>query len=255
VKIPRLSSAVLVVTLAAALTGCGSSSDSKETGSGSGVKILSASQVGQAVIALEDLGPGFKVDKSDDGDDKSSFGCLDGLDKLDKNKIKPPQDEETDYAASSDIGIPAVFSKVGSFKDSSDASSILSKFKSAVQGCTSVDATDDDGFHVKLAITLDEKASGSGATAQVNMTAQGTGETSGQTFPFGIRMTAIQVDNNVSLVGFVTFGSSVEPEASKMAAIALERLVAVVGGKTPSPTPANLHVTTEDELLGSALQS
>ncbi|MFL6060687.1 MAG: hypothetical protein ACJ72E_05615 [Marmoricola sp.] len=243
-----LSTTALTLALGAALTGCGSSG-------GSTTKVMTAGQVATSVIALEDLGTGFKVDSSPDDNSKTNFGCLEGLDSLDKNKIKAPRSKETDYAADSEIGVPAVFSKVGSFATADTAASILTKFKAAVDGCTSVDATDTDGFHVKLTVTTDETTSGPGATRQVNMTASGTGTTQGLTFPFGIRMSAIQVGNDITLVGFVSFGNDIKPEADKICSIALERLVAVLDGKKPSPAPANLHVVTESEILGGGSSS
>jgi hypothetical protein len=259
VKIRRLLCATVVLTVATALSACGSSSDGSagSGGSDSGTKLLSASQISDAVISLDDLGPGFKVDKSDDGDNKTSFGCLDSLDKLDKldgGKFKPVHEKEIDYAADSEIGVPAVFTTVGTFRDQATVSEAVSTVKKALDGCTSVDATDDDGFRVQLKVSVDEKTSGPGATAQVNLTATGTGTEQGTSFPFGIRLTIIQVDNNVGLCALVSFGQgdSIGADADKIASIALERLVAVVAGKKPSPAPANLHVTTPEEMLGSA---
>jgi hypothetical protein len=246
-----ITTTALALSLGAALTGCGSSGGGGGHGS-TAPKVLTAAQAASSVIALEDLGTGFKVDTSKDDDSKTNFGCLDGLDSLDKTKVKAPRSKEIDYAAASDIGVPAVFSKVGSFADAATAGSLLDKFENAIKGCTSVDATDSDGFHVKLTVKTDEATSGAGATRQVNMTASGTGTTQGLTFPFGIRMSAIQVGNDITLVGFVSFGTDVTPEADKVCAIALERLVAVVDGKTPSPAPANLHVITEGDILGGA---
>lgn len=239
----RLGSALLVLTLAAVLTGCGSS----------GPTILSASQAEASLIAASDLGSGFKVDTSKNSSSSTDMGCLNNLDKFGKKKLKPARDKTVQYKADSPIGIPLVFSAVASLNSVSDATKGVHEFSSLVAHCTTVDTTDSNGFHIKLNVSSNTTKIGSAATAQINLIASGTGQTQGITVPFSFDISLIQLKNQVAMVGYVTMATDISTDANALAKIALDRLVAATDGKpAPKPKPLNLHIVTQAEILGGA---
>jgi hypothetical protein len=228
------------------LTGCGSSS-----GGSADAKLLSKAQLTSTLIALDDLGPGFKLDKDDNEDDDTDLGCLNGLDKIDKAGVKPARDEEISFAADSELSLPAVFSTVGTFRSEAKAAQVLHELSAAVADCKSIDVTDEDGFRIKLAVSSNTDEIDADATGQVNLEATGTGSTQGIEFPFGLRFSAIQVGNQVSVLGYVNSVSTLGDEADALLQRAFDRLAPVADGKkVPTLKPLNLKVVQLEDILG-----
>lgn len=272
-RISRAASAALIVVLATALTGCGgddknvaSSSDPSSKATESDVKTLSKQEVKDAVISLDDLGDDFKLDKSDDDDDDSDtdLGCLNDIDKVLDDKAddsgadfdKAAAKAEAEYKADSDGEMPFVMSSVYSLKSTDEIEEGFKIFEDAFKECDSVDTTDKDGTRIKLSIDFD-KAETDGATSQVNMTAAGNFAIKGPQgqsaeLPFYLRMSLIQVDNNIAMIGY---GSLVDDDegdedSESLNEVGIDRLQAVIDGKpAPEDPDLDLRLITEADIL------
>ncbi|MET3962962.1 hypothetical protein ABIE44_002896 [Marmoricola sp. OAE513] len=246
--------ATTTLVAVATLTGCGSD-DSSDGGSKGGSALLSKSELSDALVTLDDLGDGFKVEKDDDDDDDddTNLGCLNGLDELgDDDSIEPERDEESSFEADSDLGLPGVYSTVGTFKSTKDAAEVLTKFSDTVEDCKAIDETDGDGFRIRLDVSSDQDKTDDGATGQVNLNATGTASGDGFEFPFSVRFTAIQIGNDVALVGYVNAVTDLE-DADDLVQRAYDRLAPIVDGKSaPDLTPLDLDIPDARDLVGAA---
>ena len=245
----RTALTALSVISVISLSGCGSSSSGSDD-----ADLLSKAELTAALITLDDLGPGFEEDKSDDDDDDDAdLGCLNGLDKLDESKTKPTRDSEISFEADSDLALPGVFSTVGTFPSEAKAAQVLTELTKAVADCKTVDVTDDDGFRLKLEVTSNTDEIDADATGQVNLEAVGTGSTQGVEFPFGLRFSAIQIGNQVTVVGYVNSVKTIGGEADALLQRAFDRLAPVADGKpAPKLKPLNLEVVDIEDVLGGS---
>jgi hypothetical protein len=239
----------LSLVAVATLSGCGS-----DDGGDSGV--LSKAELKSALISADDLGSAFEVDDSDDDDDDTVLGCLNGMDELDK-LTKPERDAEIAFEAEEEPNVPAVFSTVGSFEKEADAAKVLTRFSDAVEDCTKIDVTDDDGFRMQLDVSSNSDKVDDGADGQVNLEAVGTAGGQGIEIPFVLRFSAIQIDNHVALVGFVTMAEDLGADADALEQRAYDRLAPVAAGKkVPDLEPLDIEpVDLEALLTGSAVGS
>ncbi|MCX6397095.1 MAG: hypothetical protein NTV23_11460 [Propionibacteriales bacterium] len=276
-RIRRIASTASVLVLAAALVGCGGSDNGSNdssgsdapssTSSGAAATVLTSAQVKDAIISLDDLGDAFVVDRSkdDNSDDDTDLGCLNDIDKVldDKSGASDFDDAEekaeVEYKADSEFEMPFVMSSAYSLKSTDDIEKGFTLFEDAFADCTKVDTTDKDGTRIRLDITTDKDQT-DGATSQVNLKAAGSFSIpgpQGQTLklPFYLRMSLVQVKNNIALVGF---GSLVEPtegdeDSESLNVVAVNRLLAAIKGEpAPDAPDLDLRIISTDDVLGSA---
>lgn len=227
-----------------ALSGCGSDSE----GSAS---ILSKDDLDSALITLDDLGEDFQVDKEETDEEDADLGCLNGLEDLDDTTDEPQREDEIAFEAEGDLGLPGIFNTIGSFKSEKEAASVLTRFAEAVEDCKSVDVTDDDGLRIQLEVSSDDALVDPGATDQVNLQASGTASTGAVEFPFSLRFSAIQIDNQIALVGYVNGSESPGKDAAAVEQRAFDRFAPVVTGeKAPDLEPLNLTIVDLEDLIG-----
>jgi len=226
-------SALALVALAA-LSGCGSDSGDEK---GSAEHVLTKAEIKSALLSLDDLGDGFRVDEDADDEDDSSLGCLDEIDEID-TVADPARDDEVSYEADSDFALPGVFSSIASFKTTATAEKGMAELRKVLDDCTSIDETDEDGARVRLRITTDDEKVGADADEQINIKASGNIEVEGFTLPMAFQMSLIRIDNQAALAGFVTVSEDASKEAAKIIDAAFTRFAPVAQGKaaeTPSP--------------------
>lgn len=259
-RIRRTASASLVLVLAAALTACGDDDKSSDPAP----KVLTSTEVTNALISLDDLGKDFVVDTEDDDDDDddADLGCLNDVDKVFESKTGSDSDfekadakAEVEYKADSDAEMPFLFSSVYSLKDEKQIAEGFKIFQDAFADCTKVDTTDDDGTRIQLDIkTTQDKTVG--ADAQVNLVAAGgfsvrIGE-GGLRLPFYLRMSLVQVDNNIALVGYGSLveGGEGDDDSEQLSVVAVNRLLAAIAGKpAPEDPDLDLRLITEEDFF------
>ncbi len=224
---------ILLLTLVAA---CGaddtSSGDSGDGGDTASVEVLSEEDATTALLSETNLGELYAVvEQEDDEDDESSFGCLDALD--DMEETGAPTEVDRTFEFEGDLGLPSIGSEVSSYESVDDATAAFETFRSALEGCESVDETDPEGTRTQLTVTLDDEISISDAEEQANLVATGTISGGGGEYPFGIFFTAARVGNHVTTVGIVELGDEVGGSIDEYTQVAVDRLTAVIAGEEP----------------------
>ncbi|MCW2786500.1 MAG: hypothetical protein JWP74_3017 [Marmoricola sp.] len=220
----RSAGVVLVLVTAAALTGCGSS------GSSSAPKVspLSKADATSALLTQDNLGSGF-TSRTDDASSTDAPGCLAPLDKL--TEAKAPVKAKSEYQATSDTGFPLLASEVTSYRSVAAAKGAISAARTSMASCTSVDDTAKDGTITKLSVTItDEKIDG--ADDEFNLEATGTLTEGGQTVPFGLFLAAVRIKNSISATSIGDLAGAF-PQLDDFVTVAVDRLKAVVAGRTP----------------------
>ncbi|GGO73962.1 hypothetical protein [Nocardioides deserti] len=234
---PRLAALAAGVVLTAALTGCGSDDESSGGSGGSSdeVVVLDQEQVDQAVLSIDNLGPGFVVDEDDDsenGDDAdeeadTDLGCLDAVDDdLEESEAKA----EVSYAAVNDLESPTVDSGVSSYGSVDDVTERFERLRTALADCTSIEVSEDE-VSFSLTVESNEETSSDEVEEQLNITATGTASTQGVELPVAMRLSAARVDNHVVFLSRFDLGADGALEPYTEAAVG--RLLAVLDGETP----------------------
>ena len=203
----------LSVIAAIALTGCGSSGFVRFGRR----RPAQQGRADLALITLDDLGPGFELDKSDDDDDDDTdLGCLNGLDKLDKSKTKPARD--------ADICLRGRLRPVASRRVQHRrhlphrGQGRPGAHRAGRRGrrLPSVDVTDEDGLRLQLDRSP-RTPTRSTPTRPVRSTSKPPAPPRARLeFPFGLRFSAIQIGNHVTVLGYVNSVTTLGAEADAL---------------------------------------
>ncbi len=224
-----------VTALALAATGCSDDSASGAGGGGSNVEPLTSSQAKDSLLSEANLGDAFIVvtDDDDDDDDDSELGCLTSLDDLDR--ADAPIKESVDYEATNDLGLPTLSSAVSSFPTVSAASDTFAGALEAFEGCTEVEATDDDGTTTTLDVKVDSEKSTNAAEEQFNIAATGTVTAEGLEFEFGLWASAVRIENHVAFISYADIDSEAGAIViDTLTSAAAGRLEAVIADEEPN---------------------
>lgn len=234
-----------LAVVALMVAGCGD--DSGSGGGGDDVETLSQEQVEQALLTTDNLGTGFVVaeeDEDDEEDDDSGLGCLfadveeSPLDKLTEDDNV---EAEVEFEYDAEIPSPGVQHSVSSSpKVDPDDEDVLKPIVDAIDGCTEVNETDDEGNVLDLTVSYDTEASDDRVDEQVNLFAEGTTTTpDGIEVPISFRFAFTRLDNNLSMLGvFTVFDDNGGPLFDAYQQIAVDKLSAVIEGEEPPATTA-----------------
>ncbi len=231
-----LSLTALALTSLAACGGGGSDGSSEETGSESTeLEVLTAEQAEQALLSETAMGPDFATAASEDSEDGAP-GCLAALDDLDD--IGSETEAEAQYASTSEVGLPSVEHSVFSYTEIDPISARIEEVSTALEGCTTVNDTDEKGTAYLLDVTVSTETTSEGADEQITVAAAGTITTAeGQEIPLGVYMSSVRVENHVSVVVYTDIP---DDEAATTAAFesyvdaGAARLAAVAAGEEPA---------------------
>jgi hypothetical protein len=241
------TSTALAGLAAIALLAAGCGDDSGSGGGGNDVETLSQEQVEQALLTIDNLGPGFVVAEEDDDEedeDDSGLGCLfSDIEEspLDKLAEDDNVEAEVEYEFQAEIPSPGVQHSISSSPEvDPDDEDVLQPIVDAIDGCTEVDETDDEGNVLDLAVSYDTEISDEKADEQVNLFAEGTMTTpDGVEVPISFRFAFTRLDNNLSMLGvFTVFDDNGGPLFDAYQQIAVDRLAAVIDGEEPEATTA-----------------
>ena len=232
----------LTVLVLTSLAACGG--DTEENGSGSAdtesseLEVLSAEEAEQALLPQAVMGEGFTAGEPSEESNEGAPGCLSALDDLDD--IGSETKAEVEYTSTSEIGLPTVEHSVFSYTEIEPISARIEEVSTALEGCDSVEETDDEGTTYALDVTLSTDTTTEGAEEEITLEAVGTVSQGDQEFPIGVYMSSVRVENHVSVVAYTDFpedeAASSEAFSSSVSAAA-ERLVAVAAGEEPADEP------------------
>ncbi len=232
----RVAVAALVSLLAAGCSDDGDSdSDVKDDESKAAVGALTEEQIAEAVLQEDNLGEGWTSEPSDDSDDNPAPGCLRDIEGLtDGLPEKAKGGTELSYGEDE---LPSVESTVSAYQDEAAISALFDQVQTALTGCTTISATDDEGLTWDLTLTSDEELT-LDVDDQSNVSGSGTlTAEEGQTVDIYIEWTNVRVGQNIGAI--TTFDvQSRTAEHDTWAQIAVDRLNAVIAGEEPAATTA-----------------
>jgi hypothetical protein len=232
--VPKNRWAVSLAALAlTSLAACGgdsdSSSDDSGSDSGSELEALTSEQAEQALLSEAVMGADFTAGEPSEESDEGAPGCLAALDDMDD--IGAETEAEIEYASTSEVGLPSVEHSVFSYTEIDPISARIEEVSTALEGCTTVEDTDEDGTEYLLDVSVSTETTSEGAEEQITVAATGTITAEGQEIPLGVYMSSVRVENHVSVMVYTdipedeaatsaAFGSYVDAGAARLAAVA-----------------------------------
>jgi hypothetical protein len=239
-RIRRQGCALVVGVALVILTACGSSTPHKSaTSAPPTLAPLTKNQVDSALLTLADMGPGFKVDPdaTNEDDDDDEFGCISDLD---APGVSSPTIAEAmvGFEAEED-SLPAVFNAVGTMKNEKQVKAAYNEFVAILKTCQRV-KLDEEGASLELLVSSNHDKTHKNVDYQVNVAAVGSISSEGKSVPFGVWLSWMSLDNNITLVGYANVNENKETNRSLNAHAynAFARLQAVMEGKPlPKASP------------------
>jgi hypothetical protein len=244
-RLRRQGCALVVGAALVILTACGSSTpQTSATSTPTTVAPLTKNQVDSALLTLADMGPGFKADPDatnlDDDDDE--FGCISDLD---APGVSSPTVAEamTGFVAEKD-SLPALFNAVGTMKNEKQVEAAYNEFVAILKTCRQVSLA-EGGVSLELMVSSNHDKTHKNVDNQVNVAALGTISSEGKSVPFGVWLSWMSLDNNITLVGYANANENGKTNRSLNAHAynAFAKLQAVMEGK-PLPKPSPPAATT-----------
>lgn len=219
------------------LAGCGADEDGPsgaEAATSEELSVLTEDQLEQVVLSGNALGPGFKKVESSEDEDDGDLGCFNDLsDEFDEaDKVDAPS-VDADYEAITDFELPSLTMSAVSFDDIATANDGIDRFRDAIDGCDSVNVTDEEDVTTQLDITVEDAPYTNLVDEQLNIVAVGT-VNSGLEFPIYLGFTIARVDNNLVFLAFSDLVEDAGNATRTYATSLIERLTAVAAGDEPS---------------------
>jgi hypothetical protein len=247
----QLAAGLLALTLTTALAACAddaeptesseSSESSEPTESGeesTELEPLTDEQVQQALLSETVMGPDFTGAVPEEEEDNPAPGCLAALDDLDD--LGAETEAKIEYTSTSEVGAPTLEHSVFSYTETDPITERIEQISTALDGCTSVQETDEEGTEYDLDVAMETEVTAEGADEQITLQAIGTVGAEGQEFALGVYMSSVRVENNVSVVIYSDIPEDEAASASDFEAYvnaATERLVTVAAGEEPAEEP------------------
>jgi hypothetical protein len=225
------------------LTACGGDAeDSSGTDSSSSasaeLEVLTDDQAQQALLSEAQMGEGFTAAPPTEDESDSDMGCLNALDEMDD--IGAETEAKIEFTAASDLGLPTLENDVFSYTEIDPISARIEEVTTALEDCTKVDVTNEDGTSFVLDVSVDTETTSADADEQVTLEASGTVSSGDQQLPIAIHMTSVRIENHVSVLVFTDVPDDEAESAATFdgyVTAATDRLAAVVAGETPDDEP------------------
>jgi hypothetical protein len=229
-----VASAAAALLLGAALTGCGSDSKDKDSADSPKASVLGEAEATTALLTEGNLNGKFTA-SADESDDDDAPGCMQGVTEVLGDDDDAENTAERDFtSADTSVGI-FVSSKVLSYKSEDEAEKAIGDVQKALEACTAVTETDSEGFSYDLKVDSDDEKSADSADDQVNALASGpvtAKDATGQS-NVSLYLSLVRVGNNITAVTASTFDSELPGPITDLVEVVVDRLAAVVDGKTP----------------------
>ena len=250
--VPRVAAAASVLSLALALTACGTDEDepgdeptAQETASeapdgpepGGDGPVLSEDDLSAALLVAEDLPGGYVVDPDadDDEDDAAGFqgSCLGDVgDITDRPEFDADAKVEASFVLEGDAGQSSVKSQVQSYADSQQIVDAIALFSETVAECTTATGTDEQGFDYDLQLQSDQTVSLTGVDEQARVAVRGTLSTEGLELPVDIGYNVARIGNNLVIINTIDIGEvgdGIVASTDVVAQVSVDRLAEVTG--------------------------
>lgn len=251
-----LVAALTVLALGAA--GCGGSdAPNRTTARGSAAppraKILHEPELNRALLTPRQVGSGFVSQRLGWSINANGWpGCLEAVNGITWFS-SPTREELASIHPDTRSVFPLVLSTAASFGTEKEAARALPALRAKLAGCKRVTES-DGGTRFTLRVTEDERHAGGAVDDQVNISASGLMRQSEASVPLSMRFSAVRVDNNVVLTGFLTVRRApVTAEADQVTRAALARLAAVVAGAPAPKTSLGFEPYNPDRAPGTTV--
>lgn len=221
-----LSSAALLLSLSLGACGGGDGSGSDADGSDE-VMVLSEDEATSALLTLEDLGEGFTDSGPSEDDADPDLGCLSGINDL--SDVAAETEVETNFDSESETALRSVLTGVNSYADTATLEEAFADFRSSLEGCESIDVTDESGLNINLDVTIEDEPGLGESDEQVQFTGTGSVAGQGQNFSYDITFTATRIANNLTVVGVVDVGSQGDDVIDALTETATANLAGATG--------------------------
>ncbi len=134
--------------------------------------------------------------------------------------------------------LPAVFNAVGTMKNEKQVKAAYNEFVAILKTCQRV-CLADEGVSLELTVSSNHDKTHKNVDRQVNVAALGTASKDGDSVPFGVWLSWMSLDNNITLVGYANVNENKKSNRSlnAHAYTAFAKLQAVMEGK-PLPSRA-----------------
>lgn len=251
-SVRRTAAAASVLTLALALSACGSD-DGEPTGEPTAQgtatdetdspeppddgPVLSEEDLASALLTPEDLPGGYVADPDADDDEDGAAGfqgsCLEDIGDI---TDRPEFDADSKVAASfvleGDAGQSSVKSQVQSYADTQQIVDAIALFSETVADCTTATGTDEQGFDYDLQIQSDQTVSLDSVDEQARVAVRGTLSTEGLELPVDIGYNVARIGNNLVIINTVDIGEvgdGIVASTDVVAQVSVDRLADVTG--------------------------
>lgn len=236
-----LVASVTLLAVAAGASACGDDSSdddaddtrSESTSDTSGT--LSADQVDEAVISLDNLGDGWTEEDVDpDDEDEDGPGCFGEIGRITED-VDPEEKAERKYGYG-DQGMPQLNTKISSFDDPDLVADLFDQVEKAAEACTSIDYTEGEWtYDLDMRTLTDLPLDDIDIDDQFSFVASGTLTSGSQTADMYLYYTMVRVGPTVASIA-TTGLEDVASEQQELVKVGAARLAAVAGGKTPEST-------------------
>lgn len=197
-------------------------------------RILSEDELLRSLITAEMIGASFREDRDDPDLSETGPGCLRAFDAVHRTSF-PVREKVAIIRPRKAPFLPSVLSVAATFSSAADARTALPGMRKELGACTKVDET-EDGARVRLTLTRDDRRFDDTVDDQFNVIASGTVTARNRSASLLVGFSAIQVDSNVVITGYITpsDADSLEEEMQTLNRAAVDRLTAVVS-REPVP--------------------
>ena len=128
--------------------------------------------------------------------------------------------------------LPALFHAVGTMKNEKQVKAAYNEFLAVLKTCQRVSLA-DEGVSLELMVSSNHDRTHKNVDCQVNVAALGTASKDGDSLPFGVWLSWMSLDNNITLVGYANVNENKKANRSLNghAYTAFAKLQAVMGWK------------------------
>ncbi|WP_322937637.1 hypothetical protein [Nocardioides bizhenqiangii] len=195
---------------------------------------LTEEQLNEAVLAHENLSPGWREVSSESEIGFGSVGCLAGMAQVPDDLFAAMARAEYDFEEDS---LTTLLSAAGSVADEADATSFVDAAQATAAGCTSVNGTDDDGDQWEGTLTADETITNDAIDDQLLVEFDGTITTpDGTDLDIETRYLLARTGPHIAIVLSVNFPTYNYFDDAAYLQIAVDRFAAVATGAEPPVT-------------------
>ena len=220
-----LCSSALVLALS--LAACGGGDDSEPETKADEVTVLTEDEATAALLTIDDVGEGFTESGPSEEEDDSDLGCLSGINVL--SDVENETEVENNFDQESDTALRSVLTGVNSYVDTATIEDAFADFRTSLEGCETVDVTEESGLNINLAVTVEDEPGLGEADDQIRLDGTGSIANQGQTYSYDLTFVASRIGNNLTVVGLIDVGAKGEDVIETLTETAVGNLADAIG--------------------------